>query len=380
MIPLRILLVLAPGASASTRAGASSLVPWLASRGHAVAAVAVGEGGLPAPAVPLGVRTGAWAWWRRERSAAVRSAAAWGADIVHALGEGSLGSGIDIARRISAPLVAEPGALTAQSTERTLRDPWVSIAVLPSEDYRARVIAEGRLSRDRALVVPPGVDAHLPPARQVDGSLAVGMRHAGDRRGLATFLAAIAALRGAGLAVTALVGSGTAERRRVAETARRLGLGPDAARAVPGEAVLAGSDVLVELAAGDPPFAHVVDALAAGRPVIAAADGALPEVVEDGRSGILVNPGDPRALAGALRQLASADRRSAMSAKALLAARRFGIDLVGEAMVSAYRTAIGGDDASSSTTWKRLSTERLQGLGGTALDAASAPTPSAREP
>jgi glycosyltransferase involved in cell wall biosynthesis len=49
----------------------------------------------------------------------------------------------------------------------------------------------------------------------------------------------------------------------------------------------------------------VVEAYAAGVPVLANAIGALPEVVEDGISGILVPPRDPAALAGAVRRLAA---------------------------------------------------------------------------
>lgn len=380
MIPLRVLLVTDPRDASSTRAGPASLLPWLVQGGHAVAAVGIGAGDPPQPSPLLGSRLGTWAWWRRDRQAAVRAAAAWGADIVHAVGEGALATGLEIARRITAPFVAEPCSLIQVGTERLLRDPWVSIAVLPSEDYRARAIGEGRLQRDRVTVVPPGVDARLPTARPVDGSLSVAMRLGPDRHGLPTLIAAVAQLREGGLAVSALVGTEPDRFERVSSACARAGLGPEACRPVARAEALAGSDVLVELAAGDPPFAHVVEALAAGRPVIAAADGALPEVVEDGRSGVLVTPDDPRALAGALRQLASAERRGAMSARALQAARRFGIGLVGEAMVSAYRAAIGGDDAGSGTTWKRLSTERLQGMAAPVLDVPADGTSSRPRP
>jgi glycosyltransferase involved in cell wall biosynthesis len=47
----------------------------------------------------------------------------------------------------------------------------------------------------------------------------------------------------------------------------------------------------------------VVEALACGKPVVATAVGGIPEIVEDGTSGILVEPEDARGLAAAIRRL-----------------------------------------------------------------------------
>ena len=76
---------------------------------------------------------------------------------------------------------------------------------------------------------------------------------------------------------------------------------------------LAAMDVFVH--AGDPePFGLVnVEALAAGKPVVAFAHGALPEIVVHGKTGLLVPPGDVDALAHAVwALLADPDRRRAM--------------------------------------------------------------------
>jgi glycosyltransferase involved in cell wall biosynthesis len=59
----------------------------------------------------------------------------------------------------------------------------------------------------------------------------------------------------------------------------------------------------------------VLEAMAQGRPVVATPVGGTPEVVEDGRTGVLVPPRDPRALAEAVgRLLADPDLRQRMGA------------------------------------------------------------------
>jgi starch synthase len=58
-----------------------------------------------------------------------------------------------------------------------------------------------------------------------------------------------------------------------------------------------------------------LEAMGRGRPVIASAVGGLPEIVDDGRTGMLVAAGDVEALAAAIAELASdPGRASAMGA------------------------------------------------------------------
>ncbi len=349
MIPLRVLHVLDPAAAASVRAGPASLLPWLTAQGHAVAVVALGHAASESFTC-LGCRTGWWSWWRRDRRAATRAAATWGADLVHAHGEAAISPAIELARGLAAQLVVEPETLAAPTTLRGLRDGGIAAVLLPSEQHRSTLLADPRMPRDRAVVMPAGVDAQLPPSRTVDGALVVGarLRRRGDVRAL---VEAVASLRAAGLAVST-----------VASLAPGLAgpVGEPGWRSVPPGAELAEADILVELAAADLPMSHVVDALAAGRPVVAVAAGMLPELIQDGRSGMLVPAGDAVALAGALRQLAAADQRSACAAAAFAAARRHDIGLVGEAVLGVYRATIGGSSAGGATTWKRLTTERLR--------------------
>jgi glycosyltransferase involved in cell wall biosynthesis len=69
--------------------------------------------------------------------------------------------------------------------------------------------------------------------------------------------------------------------------------------------VYAAADIVVNPARFAEPFGRVApEALMAGRPVVASRVGAIPEVVRDGVDGLLVEPGDPDALAAAVTRLA----------------------------------------------------------------------------
>jgi starch synthase len=68
--------------------------------------------------------------------------------------------------------------------------------------------------------------------------------------------------------------------------------------------------------------------MAVGTPVVATRVGGLAEVVDDGVTGLLVEPGEPGALAAAVLDVL--ERRGAMSAAARQAAQRFGADAYAE--------------------------------------------------
>jgi len=90
------------------------------------------------------------------------------------------------------------------------------------------------------------------------------------------------------------------------------------------------------------PFGIVLlEAMAAGLPVVASRVGGIPEVVEDGRTGFLVPPGDPEALAQALERLFS-DRelRRDMGREGRLTASRYSWDRITTEVVAVYREAI----------------------------------------
>jgi glycosyltransferase involved in cell wall biosynthesis len=82
--------------------------------------------------------------------------------------------------------------------------------------------------------------------------------------------------------------------------------------------------LLVHTARAEPFGRAVAEAQRAGVPVVAYADGGTPEVVRHGETGLLVPPGDARAVAAAVDALlADGERRLAMGAAARAAAVRF---------------------------------------------------------
>lgn len=87
----------------------------------------------------------------------------------------------------------------------------------------------------------------------------------------------------------------------------------------------------------------VGEAMAAGVPVVGAAVGGLPELIENGRTGFLVNPHDIQGLADALvAVLSDAELAAAMSERAReIAEGRFRASLVGKRTYEVYREIIG---------------------------------------
>jgi glycosyltransferase involved in cell wall biosynthesis len=111
------------------------------------------------------------------------------------------------------------------------------------------------------------------------------------------------------------------------------------------------------------PFGLVgIEAHAAGRPVVASATGGVRDWLKDGVNGLLVEPGDPRALAAALEQLLAdpARQREMGEAGRALVAARFTPELHVAALAQAYATARAswestrdGDSAGSATSTAR---------------------------
>jgi glycosyltransferase involved in cell wall biosynthesis len=110
---------------------------------------------------------------------------------------------------------------------------------------------------------------------------------------------------------------------------------------------LAELDVLVHCSTSPEPFGQVVvEGMAAGLPVIAAAAGGPLEIIEDGVDGILTPPGDAEALADAMRRLAGRpDLRAELGRAAAASCARFNAENVRARLMTVYRSVLAAYSA-----------------------------------
>jgi glycosyltransferase involved in cell wall biosynthesis len=211
-------------------------------------------------------------------------------------------------------------------------------------DHERTIGLHARTCRsERTVVIPNAVDvAAAPRARHGQRPprlITVGRLK--SPKDFPTLVRAVASLRPDAFDELLVVGDGP-DRGALAGEVSSLGL--DGRIRLLGEradvaALLAGADIFVLSSRSEGLPLSVIEAMAAGLPVVASAVGGLHELVVDGETGLLVRPGDPAALAEALRRLvADRDcRRQLGDAGRARAEERFDLAPFRRAHVDLYR-------------------------------------------
>jgi glycosyltransferase involved in cell wall biosynthesis len=197
-----------------------------------------------------------------------------------------------------------------------LARPLTTVTICVSENERAAGVRAGTCSAERTVVIRNAVPLDGAPRPRDDRArplvLAVGRLKA--PKDFLTLVRALALLR-PGSFDALIVGEGP-DRPVLEGEARRLGL-EDRVRFA-GERhdvpdLLADADVFVLSSSSEGLPVSVLEAMAAELPVVASRVGGMPELVLDGVTGLLVEPGDPDELAAAIdRLVADGDLRRSL--------------------------------------------------------------------
>jgi glycosyltransferase involved in cell wall biosynthesis len=101
---------------------------------------------------------------------------------------------------------------------------------------------------------------------------------------------------------------------------------------------MAGSDAFVMSSLWEGLGLVFLEAMATGLPVVGSRVSAIPEVVSDGSTGLLVEPGDPAALAAGIQRLLNDDelRRGLGEAGPAIVNERFTLDRMVEETLAVY--------------------------------------------
>ena len=220
-----------------------------------------------------------------------------------------------------------------------------------TERTRAQLARQGRVE-----VLPDAVDAAAIARGARDGT-AAARAAAGvpDGAPLVAFVGRLSAEKGAGElpalarrlahrgAWIVACGAGPLEDELRAAAPDRLVLaGPRTADQVAG--MLGAADVLVLPSHHEELGSVLLEAQAAGTPSVACAVGGTPEAIADGRTGLLVAPGDGEALARAVERVLSDEelRRCAAAEGPARAAERFDTRAVAAQLLRTYEEVVSG--------------------------------------
>lgn len=218
--------------------------------------------------------------------------------------------------------------------------------------HEAALLVSLGLEPDRIAIIPNGIDpsefAAVPERRPVQDTVTgifVG-RIDPTQKGLDTLVRAVSLVPSSVRFHLRLVGEDWGGAKALRQLSSHLGIGDRIEFVGP----VSRAELLREFARADllvlpsrfEPFGIVLlEAMAAGLPIVASRVGGIPEVAPDGEVGLLVEPGDPADLAAALLRLAEGPAlRSRLGAAGRQRARSYSWDVLIPRVLAVYREAL----------------------------------------
>ncbi len=192
----------------------------------------------------------------------------------------------------------------------------VARALVAESEYEARLVREFAPAR-RVRVIPPGIDLNAWASPTADRAVSVALPGSyllfvgriASNKGLDFLFDALASFPPTERPALVVMGPDWGERSRLERRGNELGLAPTVRWLGMVEdpreyrAVIRGARALVLPSEWEAYGLVLLDAMAAGTPVIATAVGGLPEVLAQGTAGRLVPYGDRSALGDAIRSV-----------------------------------------------------------------------------
>jgi glycosyltransferase involved in cell wall biosynthesis len=231
---------------------------------------------------------------------------------------------------------------------------WAGVVAAVSSQVRRGLVADQGLPAEKVWVVPNGIDPEPYAAAAVEREAVRAELGLPAEALVVGSVARLAPIKNQELLLAALalrpeawlVLAGDGPRRSalealagelgVASRVRFLGLRRDVPR------VLAACDLFSLSSHSEGLPIAVLEAMAAGLPVVATRVGGLPDAVTDGRTGRLTPPGDAAALAAAWGELLAPERRRALGQAGQAVLReRFSLAAMVAAYDGIYRQLLG---------------------------------------
>jgi glycosyltransferase involved in cell wall biosynthesis len=303
----------------------------------------VRESGIGFLALGRHGRASVWPWLRlaaylrRER-----------VDVLHAHMFGSNVWGTVIGRLARVPIVVAhehtwsfEGQPLRRMLDRELIGRFGDAFIAVSRDDRRKMIEIERVPAERVRFVPNGIASRAPsPGHDLREELGLGpgplIGAVGTLRAQKSYdvlIRAVASMHSRNPDVHLVIAGGGPERERLERLIGELGVADVVillGRRLDVPNLLDALDVAVCASAFEGSPLAVLEYMEAGLPIVATSVGGVPDLIEDGVHGLLVEPGDPEGLALALEELLrDRERARAMGARARERRRReFDLDVM----------------------------------------------------